>query len=123
MESALASEMPTLMLIRCERPSTLTGWSRVARTRSATARTSWGSASCGQSTTNSSPPILAKESSGRTAARILPGNGNQQLVAHLVPTCVVDHLEAVEVQEDHGHVRTAGLLRPGQPADAGARHG
>ena len=58
------------MLIRCDRPSTLTGWSRVARTRSATARTSWGSASRGQRTTNSSPPIRARESSGRTAARM-----------------------------------------------------
>ncbi len=43
-----------------------------------------------------------------------PRHGHQQLVAHLVPTRVVDHLEAVEVQEDHGHVRTAGLLVQGR---------
>ena len=55
-----------------------------------------------QSTTNSSPPIRATVSAGRTAAPQPGGDRLQHLVADVMTEGIVDFLEAVDVAEKRG---------------------
>ena len=59
-------------------------------------------------TVNSSPPSRATVSPGRRHASRRARDGDQQLVADHVAEAVVDHLEAVEVEEQHGEQVLAG---------------
>ena len=56
---------------------------------------------------NSSPPIRATVSPGRSAASSRRATDSQQPVAGLVAERVVDELEAVEVEEQHGGAAVA----------------
>ena len=73
--------------------------------RSATATTSVGPVTSWQRTTNSSPPSRATRSPGRISSPSRRGDLDEQRVADAVPTGVVDHLEAVEVDEQDGEAR------------------
>jgi hypothetical protein len=80
----------------------LTGAATAAAIRSATI-TAWAeSSSSSSSTANSSPPNRATVSVLAHAPLQPPRHGHQQLVAHVVAERVVDHLEAVQVQEEDG---------------------
>ena len=61
------------------------------------------------STVNSSPPKRATTSSGRIAALQAVGDGDEQPVAGRVAEAVVDHLEPVEVEEQHGDAARGSL--------------
>ncbi len=63
------------------------------------------SARSSHSTTNSSPPKRAIVSCARTVAQQATAHRDEQLVAGLVAESVVDELEAVEVDEQHGDHR------------------
>ena len=93
--------MPTAPLTSTPRPSTSTGSSSAARTtwrrRSAAARLSPGSR-----TANSSLPSRATVALGGAARRQPIGDLTQHRIAAGVPEAVVDLLEAVEVDEQHG---------------------
>ena len=54
------------------------------------------------STTSSSPPMRASTDARRAGLVEARGQGDQQLVARPVPERVVDDLEAVEVEQQHG---------------------
>ena len=69
------------------------------------------SSTSSQTTRNSSPAKRATVSVGRAPARSRVGHPHQQLVADGVAPGVVDDLELVEVDEEHG--RAAGLAGQG----------
>ena len=58
--------------------------------------------------TNSSPPSRAAVSPSRIARPKSLADGDQQGVAGLVAIAVVDRLEVVEVDEQHGELRPPG---------------
>ena len=60
------------------------------------------------STVNSSPPNRATVSPGRTARAQARPSCDQQLVAGVVAEAVVDDLEPVEVEEQHGQTCRGG---------------
>ena len=71
--------------------------------RSATTSAASGIVPDSTSTANSSPPNRATVSPGRVADANSFGHGDQQLVADWMSETVVDRLEVVEIQEQHGH--------------------
>ena len=73
-----------------------------ARMRRATSRASSRPRMLSQRTTNSSPPRRATVSPGRRSASIRRGDRPQHRVAGVVAVGVVDRLEAVEIDEEHG---------------------
>src|SRR3954471_4145267 len=113
-ESAVASAIPMEAPTNSSRPSSSNGAVRLCWTRSAIIVASCGSHTSSSSSVNSSPPRRATVSVGpragcgvvRPQGGLQPlGDGLQQLVAGLVAERVVDHLEAVEVEEQHGRAR------------------
>ena len=48
-------------------------------------------------------------SAGRTTSRDQAGRGDEQFVAGVVAVAVVDHLEAVEIEEEQGDSRSSAL--------------
>ena len=68
---------------------------------------------------NSSPPRRATVSLAAAGSRQAPADVDEQLVAGAVAEAVVDDLEAVEVEEQHGDARPALGARQGlrEPVD------
>ena len=90
--------------------STGSGVRRRSRIRSAITRAEPRSDMCSESTTSSSPPKRATVSSARSVEATASRGEPQHLVAARVPEAVVDGLEAVEVEEEHGQRRVLALL-------------
>ena len=95
------------------RSLTENGGFRSARIRSAARQASEMSSVASSRTANSSPPKRAAVSPERSEPMQAPGHRHQELVAHGVAQAVVDELEVVEVQEQHGQRRQR-PRRPGQ---------
>ena len=100
--SASAAARPILArTVNCL-PRTWIGAASAERMRSAIASACAPSWSSSSSTANSSPPRRAAVSPG-AGMRPSPGDPDQQLVPSVVAEPVVDQLQAVEVDEEHGH--------------------
>ena len=119
--SASASAMPIDASMNSSRSSISNGVRSVAWTRSATTDASCTSVTSSSSTVNSSPPRRATVSPGPDRRLEPPRDRDQQLVADLVAERVVDELEAVEVEEQHGRGRgrVRGAGRGGSPGRGG----
>ena len=71
----------------------------------------WGSSTSSSSTANSSPPSRAARSPGRTRRLDPVRDRHQHRVARRVAGAVVDRLEVVEVEEQHGRLPLAARQR------------
>ena len=92
--------MPKLAVTRSSSLSSRHGRLNVARIRSAICRASTADTSS-HTTTNSSPPKRATESPGRMAAGDLGRGMAEQGVAGGMAQRIVDHLEVVDIEEEH----------------------
>ena len=108
---------------KTSRPLRMNGWASAARMRSATIAASAGAAMLSSRIVNSSPPSRAHESGRSTRHQVGEPHGRDQplgqfgeeLVARFVPQAVVDELEVVEVEKQHGERR---FVRPRAAAEA-----
>ena len=101
--------MPVLTVKKCSPLSRTSGRATAAASRSATSVTPRPASTSGQITTNSSPPRRATVSVTRTAAVSRGPRASSTLVARGVAEGVVDRLEAVEVEHEHGDVDALAL--------------
>ena len=109
----VARAMPMLTLADTSVPSIVKVRLKELTIRWATAITSCSVAGSSRITANSSPPRRAAVSVGTEAALEALGDGDEQEVAGRVAEAVVDRLEVVEVDEEHGEV----AVRAGDPRE------
>ncbi len=97
-----AAAMPTLAVTNTSLPLSMNGCAMELVSRSIRACCSSGPVESSIRMANSSPPSRATVSAARAQERKRSAASDQQLVALAVPEAVVDLLEVVEVEEEHG---------------------